>query len=595
MFIFDLHSHFSFKPANSRNFFSHDLPDSDHWRERVRLKNQFSGLISWLDKTVVKTSQLHGNSATNGGFRVICNGLYPLERGFMPGALIKEVATLTGHAKEEISKMKNCDISYFEVLQREYTNLENNQTTAGAAIGNKYQLVDSFNDIVGEIKSDSDTICILNSVEGMHAFADDFFASNGAYLNMHHLEKVHLRAENPDPHSFFMLYLRSIQDNINTVKTTWNHTPFFVTFSHHYYNHVAGHAPSLGGFVKTVASQRGSTVIENHSTTAHDEIQYFFLGIRSWGKFMIRKLLDNKQTTNTNTRRILVDVKHMSPQARVDYYQFLQSDPRYAQVPIIMSHTGISGRKNIQRTINNNHKLHNDEKTPSQYFFEGVINIFDDEIITIVNSDGLIGLMIDERRIMGKKIPPEGGMSLKTFKKVSKQARKLIAEMNLLKHRLAWREISQASFNQDYPIAESAFNNIVDLLKKVYLSVIFRQIFHATDVAGKKVLDHLALGTDYDGVINPIDIYLQASDMASLATDLEKYWKTCCNSADASVKKLYTDHKFGRSPKHWIQKILVLNGTNFLKKYFNDEYLLNGNLSSKGWVLTKAEEELFVL
>ncbi|MEZ4789491.1 MAG: hypothetical protein R2811_05680 [Flavobacteriales bacterium] len=63
--LFDLHSHFSFKPANSYST-ADVLPDVDHWNER---KKEWLGFSAALANEVVKSSQLHGNAATEGGFQ----------------------------------------------------------------------------------------------------------------------------------------------------------------------------------------------------------------------------------------------------------------------------------------------------------------------------------------------------------------------------------------------------------------------------------------------------------------------------------------------------------------------------------------------
>ncbi|MEM7163219.1 MAG: hypothetical protein AAF487_12350 [Bacteroidota bacterium] len=125
-----------------------------------------------------------------------------------------------------------------------------------------------------------------------------------------------------------------------------------------------------------------------------------------------------------------------------------------------------------------------------------------------------------------------------------------------------------------------------------YMGTLYRHIFHILDVAGSSAWNHICLGTDYDGVINPMDLYPTSDEMSSIALDMELFWNINKNNPNSEIKALYTKHLYGKSPKFWIDKFLMLNGVNFLKKYFNDTYLKYGLKPKTGWVLTQTEENL---
>lgn len=578
--IFDLHSHFSFKPANSRGFVENTLPDPDHWNERFKQKADFSDLITKLDKTIVKSSQLNGNAATEGGFRVIVNGLYPLEQGFTSKFLNKPLATLTGFSPEVLEQIYTRGQSYFQHLEREYLNLIAGQRARRySAKGNSYRVVDSYTEIERTLANDPDTICILNSIEGAHAFGDNLFDRRGLPVSLFDAEKRFLRQVGPrKADSWFELYIESIISNIDRVKSTWEHTPFFVTLAHHYYNHLCGHSPSLTHEVQFFLPQSGGAPNPQGFDT-----NYFFLGLRPWAMKVVAHLLKRENSRGEPVRRILIDTKHMSPQARLDYYAIVDQRLQFFNdpIPIVVSHTAVSGRKDMARTIANDHKLFADEKNSTRYFYDGVINLFDDEIRRVVASDGIMGLMIDERRIMGDALPPEAGIGKKEFDKTSKNNGREMHQWTLIKQSHAWGESDDAAYALALGASEQAMAVMLNVLRPAYLSVIFRQIFHILDLvssaeAPAKGWDHIALGTDYDGVINPIDIYRQSSDMRSLRSDLIEFWNSTAAHPDPAIAALYTSHLYGKKPAFWVDKLLWSNGNEFLRKYFGDRYLKSG-------------------
>ncbi|MEM7163220.1 MAG: hypothetical protein AAF487_12355, partial [Bacteroidota bacterium] len=442
--IFDLHAHYSFKPANSKNYSTRRLPDPDHWSERFKKKDEYKDLVNILDKTVVKSSQLHGNAATKGAYKIICNGLYPLERGFVINSLKGVVSMLTGYSRDVLKELKSKERSYFFLLENEYLNLLQNQNKTLSEEGNRYRLIDSFEEILKHSGQGNKDLLILNSIEGIHCLAEDVFDKNGKPENILKAEeKFRLKPGTRNGNTVFEEYIDNISKGIERIKFEWKHTPFFVTFAHHYYSHISGHAPSISGFVSVIASQKGSITLSR----TQDQIisqEYFQIGIHKWGYKLLRDLLARRIDGKGNCRRILIDIKHMSPKARLEYYQFLRQYcvERDDQIPIVCSHAGVSGRREIAKGVND-FKLQRGEKKSSQYFYNGVINLFDDEIKEIIDSDGIIGLMVDERRMIGDKIPPEANMSNKQFADFTRQNSKCLNHMNKLKQKKEWERSVQ--------------------------------------------------------------------------------------------------------------------------------------------------------
>lgn len=581
--LLDLHAHFSFKPANSSGADGR-LPDSNHWRERFKDPDDFSRLITLLDREAVKSSQLHGDAATVGGFRVVVNALYPLEKGFTSDIFNRELATLTGHDVAVLEAIGQDRIAPFTLLCREYGNLlaseRAERTRRISAAGNAFRLVKDHNGIVAALREDPSTICLVNTVEGAHAFGDLLLDARGNPRSIHDAERAHLRGVGNGPRRHELRrWVQAMRMNIERVKTTWSQPPFFVTFAHHYYNHLCGHSPSLMPSINALCKQNGRVYDE----AGQSQVRYFDLGMRSWGQEVMDELLSRQSSTGQPVRRILIDTKHMSPQARVDYYTHLvQRRQQGDKVPIVVSHSAVSGRRSLQDTIAHNNNpgpdfdLRPGEEVSTRYFYDGVINLFDDEIQRVVATDGIMGLMIDERRIMGREIPPEGGVTMATFTARSRAMRGLMHEWTMLKQRHAWGRVSDADFANQLAGIHRQMEPLLNDLRPAYLSVVFRQLFHIMTLVGERGWNHVALGTDYDGVINPIDIYKQSSDMARLREDLIEFWNVSRNSPDAAVRALYELHRYGQDPAVWVDKLLWGNGMDFLRKYYNDEYLLHG-------------------
>lgn len=580
MAIFDLHAHFSFKPANSKRADGGAAPDTDHWRERSKDKVDYSRFIAWADRDVVKSSQLNGTSALAGGFRTIVNGLYPLEQGFTHPVFNRELATLVGFANEELVSIMERRATYMQHLQREYDNLRNGLALNSLdPAGKRYAIVNSYDELTAEQQKPG-TICILNSIEGAHAFANNILDAMGFPMSVLAAERRHIRRAGGSGLDPFHAYIQAMIANIDHVKTGWPHTPLFVTLAHHYYNTLSGHSPSLTAAVAALVPQDGRTPHETENRMQ----RYFDVGMRSWGLRVVAKLLHNRNAAGEPVRRILIDTKHMSPQARLDYYTMVV-DRRAAvgdMIPIVVSHTAVSGRMDMASTIAHNNSptgefdLRPGEEESTRYFYRGVINLFDDEIQRVQASDGIMGLMIDERRIMGVELPPEAGLSMDRFNFVSKQNRAEMARWTETRNQHAWGEIDTAAYTSQIAAIEAAMQPLLDELRPAYLSVVFRQLFHIARITEGKGWEHVALGTDYDGVINPIDIYRQSSDMRTLKSDLLRFWTDKQTDPDPAIRTLYTAHLYGNTEDQLLEKFLWQNGHDFLKKYFHDGYLLNG-------------------
>ncbi len=580
--IFDLHAHPSFKPFNDKDP-KGNIPDKDIWVKRTPEDDEKVTFVDGLVKAGVEIgsvfeSQIHLDAVVEGQVGSLCLALYPLERGFIQrgkrqansGPLgndlmnfDKLLAYITGFDVSQIDKLQSNSISYFKQLKGEYQYLLDNrnitsqtQKQKGTNIPYSYQLVKNHAAIKDIIDNDRPIVPIVLSIEGGHAFAEDIFDEKGRFLDSVRAEKYPNRKRYRGK---FEQYSKTLLDNILEVKK-WEYPPFFVTLSHHFYNHLAGHSQTFTGiitFLGWMLNQTGSINALNEEGIL-EETSYFDLGIRDLGKEAIKRLLLRDGTH----RSILIDIKHMSPKARFEYYDMLTNGIfKGAKIPIIFSHGAVNGRAMLS-------EFQKDEPVARTSTFNiADINLFDDEINTIIESDGIIGIMIDERRIVGKILPEDVPLTRKKHKKLKKEKRELEEKL----------EISPSDEK-----LKRELKKVNDSLKAVCISTIFNQIFHIIEIYDginqEKAWDHICLGTDYEGLINPVDLYDTAEKFKTMEEDFINHWNERRKNTDTSNLQIqrYKDFVFDKEPKDFIRKFLWENAMEFLRKYFNDSYLIDG-------------------
>ena len=130
-------------------------------------------------------------------------------------------------------------------------------------------------------------------------------------------------------------------------------------------------------------------------------------GITSLGKNVIREAL-------RKPNRILIDIKHMSLEARKQYYEILKREYASEKIPIVVSHGGVTGvsyermpvvkcKRCCRWTKVRYYKPNGLDNTK---FNPWSINLYDEEIEEIVRSEGLIGLELDARILGARQKKP---------------------------------------------------------------------------------------------------------------------------------------------------------------------------------------------
>lgn len=267
-------------------------------------------------------------------------------------------------------------------------------------------------------------------------------------------------------------------ENVQTLKGL-RPRPFYVTFCHHFYNGLCGHARSLAGIMSDVTSQN-----------SHLGEPFTELGVE-----ILRRLLDDR-----NGDRILVDIKHTSRKGREQYFRMMQgtgynkiipgSDDKepvfkfnmkktggiYNLVPpALVSHGAVNGMHNPELKTYWGNEPTNPFAHPASNENTMEINFYDDEIVNLVlYGGGLFGIQLDERRIVGSI-------------NADRYPRNLQGRTHLI-----WLQIM----------------HIIELLDD-------NGIEHAWD--------HVSIGSDFDGLIDPLYGIYTYEDFPHMREELLKH------------------------------------------------------------------------
>jgi microsomal dipeptidase-like Zn-dependent dipeptidase len=361
--IIDLHCHPNLKSFNS----GFPTPTANMW-DKIQhvIDNKMAKSISEITEHILKESQCNLDNLVAGNVRVFQISLYPTERGFLhlrnvPTTLFGKrriniaQEVITGYSASSIAEQKK-NYNYFEDLISEYNYVKNQQGKSPDG-KNEFVIVTNYSELEKALQKKNTYIGII-TVEGAHVFGTG--APETDLLSKQEL-------------------INQLTTNIQTVKN-WEHPPFVINLSHHFWNHLAGHSTSFKRPINGLVNQN----------KGKDK------GITEAGWHVVRELLSTR-----NGKRILIDTKHMSVESRKEYYQFIDHhnyiNPSN-KIPIISSHACVNGYKTMDASIKENDII---LKARKARLYKWSINISDEEARIIHDSEGLVGLMMDKGNLGG--------------------------------------------------------------------------------------------------------------------------------------------------------------------------------------------------
>ncbi|MEP7109953.1 MAG: hypothetical protein ABI760_18300 [Ferruginibacter sp.] len=526
-FNIDIHCHPSGKPYMSGRNHPVHTPFESYGNEIL------GWLLNRLNKQIENISNIKLGTQSNfdnlhkGKVRVVLASLTPLEKAFMVAnlradsflndnlkALVTEKETpwentvktkvvnaLTGFYIDDIDFTKKMILHYFQeglVPEYNYFTKFNNQKNEDETYTIKF--VKNYREIEDTINTDTATICIIITIEGAHTLSSQV-------PNMAFLRRDQGRSHKNDQPDFTTLI--DYVNNIEAMKK-WEFVPLFISLNHHFWNGLGGHAKSLMKLVGTIVSQ--SEGINE--------------GLKELGKEVIKLLLKT-----ANGPRILVDIKHMSPQCRKDFYAFIQTEywDKNDKFPLICSHTGVVSKcRTLDALItqDDDAELHDN----GNFLHENSINLCAEDILKIAETRGLIGIQLDEKRIAGNKI------------------------IEIIKND---KTLGSADLRRQY--VKVLFANLFEIVKTV------------NTVQG---WDILSIGSDYDGLINHLDFYPTSAEMPVLRNDMLEFLKSPEEISQAGFNYSVPLPEINRlmfdlNAEEIIEKVFAGNTMSFLQNNFN--------------------------
>ncbi|MEM8568682.1 MAG: hypothetical protein AAGF85_19655, partial [Bacteroidota bacterium] len=497
------------------------------------LWNSFEGplrLIGLLNNLVgiPAFSQSDMRRLAKGNFQLIFCALHPPEQQILftnAGDLLDDIvdtaaAQVISIPKGKIDQYRQPEYDHFKQLDTELKRLTLGQslsrklTIDGKRRKCSFKVVKDFSEVKEIIdfnaaQDDEYKIAVVLTVEGLHA-----------------LGRGHVDFDGHNPHNVndqeFMLRLDRLKGLTNDDGHGWSHTPIVMNITHAFDNSICGHAQALAKLMREklfkYAEEFGPNTISLNKP------------LSEFGQKVIKRMLNIDD--NPAGKRILPDIKHMSTATRRDYYQIIdthnQANPDDI-LPVIMSHAAVNGKPLLSES-NYNPEDQDNEYDQSETFNPWSINLYDDEIIRIHETKGLIGLIMDQRVLAG-------GEKIKQLK----------------------CRLDEESYD--------GMNPFEGLTKdEAWFKLVFDQILHIvnvvknsnTTVDKKNVWDRICIGSDFDGQIDPINAFKKATDFYDYRDEL----------ADCLDKPENTQLKLGLTTDEIVHKICFENVFEFIKVHY---------------------------
>ncbi len=471
---------------------------------RLRIRDDLVGVPQY--------SQADFTKLVKARVQIIFCALIPPEQKFMfaklapplDTAVEKLVSGLLSIPHAKVKQYQSSKYDHYELLLTERDLLFSNankpvsiRVNANRNITAQFTLCRTFAEIETIIQrnhtqKDQWTIAVIPAVKGAHALGVGHLQLFGAVsrdasdaLLMERLDK-----------------LKGLGTDSSTGKV-WQFPPLLMNLTHAFANGLCGHAQALSGSMRCI--------FEYDEPYGPNDVGPNFLaglhkGITPLGERVIKRMLnldDESASRNDKGRRIIPDIKHMCLPTRLRYYEILDQanagKPPDKRIPVVMSHAAVTGGQmptsvDLNGLTLEQYLLQTDEDytyNHSAGFNPWSINLYNEELLRIHETRGLLGLIMDERVLAGKK-------------KIAKLKAAIEGRAGL---RNPFRGYSYTGMctklltDQIFHVVDTVFKN-------------------ATSIPPAQVWDIFCIGSDFDGQINPLDYITEATDFPQMKVEL---------------------------------------------------------------------------
>jgi hypothetical protein len=266
------------------------------------------------------------------GFQVIICPLHPVEQkisyhNYKTSRLRYDVDKLGAQVlsipMDRLKLYRQKEYDHYEYLKREYTLLtDNSGREVKLEIGGVkktvcYHLVKNFGEVqriidLNKTKPNQHTIAVIPAIEGVHALGiGHLHFDNGTY------------SKNVSE-STLIRRLDVVKGLSNEEGTGWIFPPLLMNMTHCFENGISGHAQGLVGMLRNELFKYDEPFEDVDSGPNFS--RGLFMPLTTLGRKVIERML-NLDTISLarpdKGRRIIPDIKHMSAQSRLDYYQII--------------------------------------------------------------------------------------------------------------------------------------------------------------------------------------------------------------------------------------------------------------------------------
>ncbi len=272
------------------------------------------------------------------------------------------------------SYMRSGDYDYFADLKVQY------KSYRAAAAQGEYSLALPGNTFS---KKETEAPSLLFAVNGIHALGvgnpEDDVACNGSKVDIS-LGKLKSR----------ILQLKGEEPLEDHKLAKWEHPPFLFRLAQNFGNGYFGHAKSLPDNVESLFDQRRNL---NKGV------------IKAGGYDIVRELLGlDENLRPTGSRRVLIDMQHLSAASRNDLYEKIfriynkNIDPA-SPIPVVFTSAAYSGIDYLIEMVKNAHDGNEQDSFRVNGYYGAGINLSDEDVLAVFWSKGLIALTLETRRL----------------------------------------------------------------------------------------------------------------------------------------------------------------------------------------------------
>lgn len=407
--------------------------------------------------------------------------LFFFQGKFPKGLLQKFTSFISTIPGDKVKHYQSEAYDHFDLLNQELRLIIGGQrisreirlSSTGRKTRCRYQLVKDFAGIeailaANQQNKEERVLAIVLTIEAFHALGTGHISFHDQPNKFNVGEEVLLRR------------VDALKGLGSEATPAWEYPPLWVTLTHAVNNDICGHAQPL--------TMRFRSILDYSEPFGEGKVPPKYqscinTGLKPLGKTLVERLLGIDAVSQGRPqpgKRVLIDIKHMSTRSRQDYYDLLdayQASHPGDNIPVVMSHAAVNGKPRLDEQGFNPADL-DSEWENSESFNPWSINLYDDEILRIHRSQGLIGLIFYQPILAGKR--RRNGT-------------------------LFWSE-------QDW--AEIFADQIEHIVKTVYRS----------GAADKHLVwDRICIGSDFDGQINPANKFASSDRLPVFKKHLKRF------------------------------------------------------------------------